>query len=62
MSQKENEIRISFRSKGNVDVNLFARTYFSGGGHANAAGGKSTLPMKETIEAYHLALQEFLKS
>jgi bifunctional oligoribonuclease and PAP phosphatase NrnA len=61
MSQKENEIRMSFRSKGNIDVNLFARTYFEGGGHANAAGGKSKLPMKQTIEAYHLALREFSK-
>ena len=35
-------IRISLRSRGDVDVNLFARKYFNGGGHRNAAGGKST--------------------
>ncbi len=31
--------KCSFRSKGDVDVNTFARTYFNGGGHKNAAGG-----------------------
>lgn len=31
--------KCSFRSKGDVDVNTFARTYFNGGGHLNAAGG-----------------------
>ncbi len=37
----ENFIKMSFRSKGNFDVNKFARKYFNGGGHINAAGGKS---------------------
>ncbi len=31
--------KCSFRSKGDIDVNTFARTYFNGGGHLNAAGG-----------------------
>ena len=34
-------IRVSLRSRGGVDVDLFARKYFNGGGHRNAAGGKS---------------------
>ncbi|MFR5871247.1 MAG: DHH family phosphoesterase [Alistipes sp.] len=35
-------IRVSLRSRGSdVDVNVFARRYFDGGGHRNAAGGKS---------------------
>ncbi len=33
------ERRCSFRSKGEFDVNTFARKYFNGGGHFNAAGG-----------------------
>ena len=37
----ENFIKMSFRSKGDFDVNHFARKYFNGGGHINAAGGKS---------------------
>ncbi len=37
-TERENRIRVSFRSKGDVDVNIFARKYFNGGGHHNAAG------------------------
>lgn len=47
-NETENYVKISFRSKGNIDMNKFARTYFSGGGHINAAGGKSTARLKET--------------
>jgi phosphoesterase RecJ-like protein len=34
---KDNKIKVSFRSKGNFDVNKFAGK-FKGGGHPNAAG------------------------
>ena len=46
---EEKIIKISFRSQGDFDVNLFAREHFNGGGHRNAAGGKSELSMKETV-------------
>ena len=52
-------IRISLRSRGDVDVNLFARRYFNGGGHKNAAGGKSFLTMQETIDHYVRSVREF---
>jgi phosphoesterase RecJ-like protein len=39
---------LSFRSKGNVDVNALARDHFEGGGHKNASGGKSALNVQET--------------
>ncbi len=52
-------IRVSLRSRGNVDVNEFARRYFDGGGHRNAAGGKSFKPMEETIKHYIAAVEEF---
>lgn len=45
----ENIVKISFRSKGEFDVNQFARQHFNGGGHINAAGGKSTLSLDETV-------------
>ncbi len=53
-------IRISLRSRGNVDVNLFARKYFQGGGHKNAAGGKSFVSMEETIEVFRKSVEEFI--
>ncbi len=45
-------IKISFRSQGDFDVNQFARDYFNGGGHRNAAGGKSEVSMEETIQKF----------
>ena len=54
-------IRVSLRSRGNVDVNLFANRYFQGGGHKNAAGGKSFVSMEETIAHYIRSVEEFAK-
>ncbi len=52
-------IRVSLRSRGNIDVNLFARRYFEGGGHKNAAGGKSFVTMRETIDRFCKCIDEF---
>ena len=52
----EKIIKISFRSQGNFDVNQFSREHFSGGGHINAAGGKSKLTMSETIQKFESIL------
>jgi len=48
----ENIIKISFRSQGDFDVNKFAREHFNGGGHINAAGGKSYLSLKDTVTKF----------
>jgi phosphoesterase RecJ-like protein len=57
IEDKEQEIiKISFRSKGTFSVNQFARDNFSGGGHDNAAGGKSDLSMDETIKKFNSLL------
>ena len=37
------------RSKGDFDVNKMARENWEGGGHQNAAGGKSDLSMRDTV-------------
>ena len=47
--EKEDMIKLSFRSVGNISVNEFARQHFNGGGHKNAAGGTSNLSLQETI-------------
>ncbi len=52
-------IRVSLRSRGDVDVNLFAGRYFEGGGHRNAAGGKSFVSMAETVARFERAVEEF---
>ncbi len=55
----KNDIRMSFRSKGNIDVNAFARKYFNGGGHMNAAGGKGLETLEATVAQFKIALEEF---
>lgn len=52
-------IKISFRSKGKFSVNQFARNHFNGGGHDNAAGGRSEIGMQETIKKFVDLLPEY---
>ena len=51
---QEDFIKISFRSKDDLDVNLFSRSYFGGGGHINAAGGRSELSIEDTLERFKI--------
>lgn len=55
---RDEERKWSFRSKGNFDCNTFARTYFEGGGHFNAAGGRSADPMELTVKKFIQAMKE----
>ena len=52
------ERKCSFRSKGDFDVNTFARKYFNGGGHFNAAGGQTKESLMETVELFKMAMKE----
>ncbi|MEP2280788.1 bifunctional oligoribonuclease/PAP phosphatase NrnA [Maribacter sp.] len=51
-NKEEGIYKISFRSVGEFSVNDFARKHFSGGGHTNAAGGKSDDNLEETITKF----------
>jgi len=57
--EKQDFVKASFRSKGDFPANQFAREYFNGGGHLNAAGGESKLTMKETLEKFTQLLPVF---
>jgi len=57
--QEESIIKISFRSKGDFDVNKFARNHFNGGGHNNASGGRSDLNLEDTITKFTTLLAEY---
>jgi phosphoesterase RecJ-like protein len=58
-NKEEGIIKISFRSEGDFSVNDFARAHFEGGGHINAAGGKSDLSMDETAAKFESLLPEY---
>ncbi len=55
---RDEERKWSFRSKGQFDCNTFARKYFEGGGHYNAAGGRSSDPIEKTVERFKAVLKE----
>ncbi len=58
-NKEEGIIKISFRSEGEFSVNEFARAHFQGGGHNNAAGGKSDVPLAETVRAFLGHLEDY---
>jgi phosphoesterase RecJ-like protein len=55
---RDEERKWSFRSKGEFDVNTFARKYFEGGGHFNASGGRSSDPLEKTVQRFIEAMKE----
>jgi len=57
-TERTDEIKMSFRSKGNFDVSSFARIYFSGGGHFNAAGGTSKKTLDQTVTNFKEILSD----
>lgn len=59
MYDRKEEIKLSFRSLGNFPANEIARKYFEGGGHRNAAGGSSDLPLEDTLQKFLSILPEY---
>jgi phosphoesterase RecJ-like protein len=58
-NKEEGILKISFRSVGDFSVNDFARKHFNGGGHTNAAGGKSDDSIKDTITYFISLLSQY---
>ncbi|MDO5760588.1 MAG: DHH family phosphoesterase [Bacteroidota bacterium] len=53
ITEREDKIRMSFRSKdAAIDVNVFARKYWNGGGHVMASGGKSYDSLEKVVETF----------
>ncbi len=59
--EREDMVKLSFRSSGDFAVNEFAGKHFEGGGHKNAAGGKSPLSLRDTLEKFLNLLPEYAK-
>ena len=57
----EGIVKISLRSKGKFDVNKFSREHFNGGGHINAAGGRSLDSLEDTIDYFKSILPKYKK-
>ncbi len=59
LMEKEGEVKMSFRSLGSIPVNELARIHFNGGGHLNAAGGRSEDSLSGTIDQLKTLIPEF---
>jgi len=57
--EREDEVKVSFRSKGNFSVDRIAREHFNGGGHRNASGANCETTLAETIEKFLSLLPQF---
>jgi phosphoesterase RecJ-like protein len=58
-TEKEDQVKVSFRSKGEFPVNDFAVKNFNGGGHRNASGGEIYAPFEEVLERFRKLLPEY---
>ncbi|EPR71742.1 3'-to-5' oligoribonuclease A [Winogradskyella psychrotolerans RS-3] len=58
-SQQDQIIKVSLRSKGEFSVNEFSRAHFNGGGHTNAAGGRSDDDMPTTLNKFISILPQY---
>lgn len=52
-------VKLSLRSKGNIDVQEMCKQHFKGGGHKNASGAYSHDSLKATIEKFKSILPEY---
>ncbi len=55
--EKDNIVKLSFRSLGNINVQEISNRYFGGGGHFNAAGAKSDLSLDKTIKKVEIIIK-----
>lgn len=59
ITEREDGVKLSLRSIGNFEVNKLAAHYFNGGGHKNAAGGKSDYDFKETVALFEKIIKNY---
>lgn len=59
LKEDEGKVKLSFRSKRDIDISVFAREFFQGGGHRNAAGGVSFTSLEDTEKVLVERLKEF---
>ncbi|MBR7027435.1 MAG: DHH family phosphoesterase [Bacteroidales bacterium] len=61
LTEDDGFVKVSLRSKGDLDVNRFAREYCNGGGHRNASGGRLYISIDETPDYFTNSIEEYFK-
>ena len=59
VTERQDQIRLSFRSKGGFSVHELAKRHFKGGGHKNAAGGSMTTTLEAAVAKLKSVLVEY---
>lgn len=59
VTERTDQIRLSFRSKGSFSVNEIANKHFKGGGHTNAAGGSATTGIRAVVKKLKSILPDY---
>src|SRR6185437_302174 len=57
--ERQDKVKLSLRSKGEIPANDICRKYFNGGGHYNAAGGTSADSLDKVVNQFKLILPEY---
>jgi len=57
--EKNDLVKISFRSKGSFPTNEFSGAHFNGGGHRNASGGETRLPIDQALALFRSLLPQY---
>lgn len=61
-TEKDDRIKISFRSRGALATNKLAAEHFNGGGHLNASGGESREPLVDALKRFEQLLPAYINS
>jgi phosphoesterase RecJ-like protein len=57
--ERKGEIKISFRSVGAFSVREVSSSYFNGGGHKNASGGRTEVSIQDTVDLFLSILPKY---
>lgn len=57
--ERDDRVKLSLRSTGDFPANEICKRFFEGGGHRNAAGGQSDLPLAKVVEKFKSILPEY---
>ncbi|MFZ1495624.1 MAG: bifunctional oligoribonuclease/PAP phosphatase NrnA [Saprospiraceae bacterium] len=60
ITQQPNIVKLSLRSKADINVEVIMRNHFNGGGHKNAAGGYSHSGLRNTVNKLKELLPQYL--
>lgn len=62
ITEQQNVTKLSFRSKGNINVQEICHKHFNGGGHRNASGGQLRASLADTLAKVRAVIPETMNT